>query len=123
MNAKQQIKLIAEYSRADLNEIVLAEIALECKDMDIQRFISFIRESLDRTELQYVPSGIERFMKFSKMYKQEINKDRELEAMTQSQLLENKLYEIVASLEKELRGKKSKTMPNLHNGSTLLHIV
>ena len=94
MNTKQIIKLIAKYSRVELDEITALEMANECKEFNIQEFLYFIKNNLDRTELQYVPNGIERFMKFCKLYRQELNAPRVEKAKTEAQKLKDKFYAI-----------------------------
>ena len=95
---KQIIEAIATYSRLDLSDFVLAEIAEETQDFDLQAFHKFIKNSLDRAELQFVPKGMERFLTFCKMYRKEMNIGREEKAISYASKLCNKVRKVCSKV-------------------------
>lgn len=103
MQKQQILKLIAKYARLELDEITTLEIVKETSEFDVFEFLEFIKENLDNYELKYTPNGIERFLKFCKMFKKSINAGREAKAQSESQRLEEKFRDIKTILKEELQ--------------------
>ncbi len=109
MQKQQILKLIAKYARLELDEITTIEIAKETSEFDVFEFLEFVKDNLDNYELKYTPNGIERFLKFCKMYKKSINVGREAKAQSESQRLEEKFRSIKFILVEEFhKGKRPK---------------
>lgn len=113
MKAKDRIKLIAKYSRCELDELTLLEIAEEGKNFNIPKFLNFIKNNLDRVELQYIPNGIERFLKFCKLYQAEVDAPRVKKAKSEAETLFDKFNYIKNTLFNELNTGKNPKLENI----------
>jgi len=90
---------IANYLGLDIqNKLVVKDIA-EIEDKEA--FIDFAKEHIKHISLDYMNS-LQKLTQLKKMYDQELNKDREKKAQTQSQQLEKKFRKIKPLLVTEL---------------------
>ncbi len=104
---------IANYLGLDMqNKLVVKDIAeIENKEA----FIDFAKENIKHTSLDYMNS-LQKLTQLKKMYEQELNKDREEKAKTQSQQLEEKFRKIKSLLVEEFEKFRTPKLDLLKEG-------
>jgi len=94
----ENLEYIASYLGLDIdNKLIFKDIAeIENKI----EFIDFMKANIKHTSLSYM-NALQKLTQLKTLYNQELNKDREQEAQTQSQLLEEKFREIKPMIKNE----------------------
>jgi len=98
---KQSILYLAKLINLELDEVVISKIGEKLQGLDGNKFIEFVENSLDRTELQY-KNGMQKFLKLVKMYKEKLNEKRVEKAESEAYLLAKKFLDINTALTMEL---------------------
>lgn len=103
---KQSILYLAKLINLELDEVVISKIGEKLQGLDGNKFIQFVENSLDRTELQY-KNGMQKFLKLVQMFKDEIMQDRVEKAESEAYLLAKKFLHVNTALTMELSNGKN----------------
>ena len=124
----QMIDHICRSTKIDLNDnlYTLVKVGEKIKKLNLDadytvlnEFIDFIDSNKNHYDLKFVSKGWDRFITIYDLYEREINKEREAEAQSQSQLLERKFYDIKTQLKQEHSKGLYPTLEQLRaNGTT-----
>ena len=107
------IEYIANYLGLDINNKLVVKDIAEIENKDA--FIDFAKEHIKHTSLDYM-NGLQKLTQLKKLYMQELNKDREEKAQTQSQQLEEKFRKIKPLLVEEFEKFKTPKLDLLKEG-------